>query len=47
LLVAITGYGLPHDRRRAEAVGFDAYLTKPVDPIALARVIAAGRASTG
>jgi signal transduction histidine kinase len=38
-LVAITGYGGLHDRRRAKAVGFDAYLTKPVDPGALARII--------
>lgn len=30
LLVAITGYGLPEDRRRALAAGFDDHLTKPV-----------------
>ena len=46
LLVAITGYGGLHDRRRAKAVGFDAYLTKPVDPDALARVIESGPGST-
>ena len=43
-LVAITGYGGLHDR--AKAVGFDAYLTKPVDPGALARIIDSGAASS-
>jgi CheY-like chemotaxis protein len=38
-LVAITGYGQPHDRRRAQEAGFDAHLTKPVDPGELARVL--------
>ena len=42
LLVAITGYGGLQDHRRAKVVGFDAYLTKPVDPNALARVIESG-----
>lgn len=30
LLVAVTGYGLPEDRDRAIAAGFDLHLTKPV-----------------
>lgn len=38
-LVAITGYGQPSDRRRAKEAGFDAHLTKPVDPGELARVL--------
>ncbi|MGH7307780.1 MAG: hybrid sensor histidine kinase/response regulator [Candidatus Rokuibacteriota bacterium] len=38
-LVAITGYGQPNDRRRAKEAGFDAHLTKPVDPGELARVL--------
>ena len=36
-LVAVTGYGLPQDRRRALAAGFDEHLVKPVDPRALLR----------
>jgi len=30
-LIAITGYGQPGDRARAEAAGFDRHLVKPVD----------------
>jgi signal transduction histidine kinase len=40
-LVALTGYGQPHDRRRAAEVGFDAYLVKPVDRDTLYRAIQA------
>lgn len=43
LLVAITGYGQPDDRLRAEAAGFDHHLVKPVDPEALGRVLAEAR----
>ena len=32
MLVALTGYGQPEDRRQARAAGFDAHLTKPIDP---------------
>jgi CheY-like chemotaxis protein len=28
-LIALTGFGQPHDRARAQAAGFDAHLTKP------------------
>jgi signal transduction histidine kinase/CheY-like chemotaxis protein len=31
VLVALTGYGLPEDRRRAQQVGFDAHFVKPLD----------------
>jgi signal transduction histidine kinase/ActR/RegA family two-component response regulator len=43
LLVAMTGYGQPEDRARAEAAGFDDFLVKPVDPEALARLLSADR----
>lgn len=39
LLVAITGYGLPEDRRRALAAGFDDHLTKPVSVRAVLDVL--------
>ena len=31
ILIALTGYGLPEDRRRAAAAGFDRHLIKPID----------------
>jgi len=31
-LVALTGYGQEEDRQKALAAGFDAHMTKPVDP---------------
>jgi signal transduction histidine kinase/CheY-like chemotaxis protein len=40
-LVALTGYGQPEDRRRALDAGFDAHLTKPVDPAELLSLIEA------
>ncbi|HEY0818308.1 MAG TPA: ATP-binding protein [Rhizobacter sp.] len=40
-LVALTGYGRDADRARALAAGFDAHLSKPVDPDLLARTIEA------
>jgi signal transduction histidine kinase len=38
-LIALTGYGQPEDRRRAEQAGFDAYLVKPVFADQLVRVL--------
>jgi CheY-like chemotaxis protein len=35
LLVAVTGYGQASDRQRSGEAGFDAHLTKPLDPLAL------------
>ena len=35
LLIAITGYGQDGDRQRSAEAGFDAHLTKPIDPRAL------------
>lgn len=40
-LIAITGWGQDGDERRAWAAGFDAHLTKPVDPAALLSIVAA------
>jgi len=39
LLVALTGYGLPKDKRRAAAAGFHAHLVKPIDVDELQRVL--------
>jgi len=38
-IVALTGWGLQEDRRRAESVGFDCHLVKPVEPAALEQLI--------
>jgi signal transduction histidine kinase/response regulator RpfG family c-di-GMP phosphodiesterase len=38
--MALTGYGRPQDRTRILASGFQKYIQKPVEPIALARAIA-------
>lgn len=35
LLIALTGYGQPADRRAALAAGFDAHFVKPLDPARL------------
>jgi signal transduction histidine kinase len=43
LLIAITGWGQAHDRAKAEAVGFDHHLTKPVDYEQLSTLIEEGR----
>src|SRR6266850_7985504 len=40
LLIALTGYGQPEDRRRASEAGFDSMLVKPVDPSALSDLLA-------
>jgi CheY-like chemotaxis protein len=47
LLVALTGYGQPEDRRRARAAGFDAHLTKPVLPEQLAEVLEGAHETCG
>jgi signal transduction histidine kinase/ActR/RegA family two-component response regulator len=39
LLVAVTGWGQAADRERAQDAGFDAHLTKPVDPADLLRLL--------
>jgi signal transduction histidine kinase len=39
LLIALTGYGTPEDKRRAAEAGFDHHFTKPADFDALAEVL--------
>ena len=46
-LVALTGYGQPEDRRRAEEAGFDAYLVKPATLEALRAAMAAKPSAPG
>jgi CheY-like chemotaxis protein len=40
-LIAMTGYGQPHDRDLALEAGFDSFLVKPIDSIHLHDVLAA------
>jgi two-component system, sensor histidine kinase len=51
VMIALTGYGQPEDRRRATEAGFNALLVKPVDPSALTDLLATleipGRESRG
>jgi PAS domain S-box-containing protein len=46
VLVAVTGWGQAQDKRRAFEVGFDAHLTKPVDPDAVAQLLAGAAVQT-
>ncbi|HEY6820564.1 MAG TPA: ATP-binding protein [Burkholderiales bacterium] len=39
LLVALTGWGQPEDKRRSDAAGFDWHLVKPADPALLHRLL--------
>jgi CheY-like chemotaxis protein len=39
-IVAVTGWGQEEDRRRSQEAGFDRHLVKPVDSVALAKVLA-------
>jgi CheY-like chemotaxis protein len=36
----LTGWGQEQDKREAERAGFDAHLTKPVEPAVLERLLA-------
>jgi len=50
VLIALTGWGQQDDKQKAHAAGFDAHLTKPIDPTELehllAKVLSATRART-
>ena len=43
VVIALTGWGHPQDKQRALDVGFDAHLTKPVDPAAFQELLAVSR----
>ncbi|HEX4914202.1 MAG TPA: ATP-binding protein [Vicinamibacterales bacterium] len=43
LLIAMTGYGDVNDRERTRRAGFAHHLTKPADPIKVARLVAAAK----
>jgi CheY-like chemotaxis protein len=43
LIVAVTGYGQPDDRRKTGEAGFDAHLVKPVNPHQLSELLRAHR----
>ena len=45
-LIALTGYGQPEDRLRAIEAGFDAHVTKPVDPAELEALLGPDRLAT-
>jgi two-component system CheB/CheR fusion protein len=40
LIAALTGYGGAEDRRQTEAAGFDRHVLKPVNPAAIAALVA-------
>lgn len=44
VLIAVTGWGQDDDKLKAQAVGFDHHLTKPVDPDDIERLLAASLA---
>ncbi len=46
-VIAVTGWGQPQDRRSSQDAGFDRHLVKPVDPDALADLLAAVMANGG
>ncbi len=39
-LIAVTGWGQDEDRRRSQDAGFDRHLVKPIDPVALMKLLA-------
>jgi DNA-binding response OmpR family regulator len=43
ILIALTGYGTPEDRRQSDEAGFDCHLTKPVAIAELTHVIDSAR----
>jgi signal transduction histidine kinase len=45
IVVAVTGWGQPQDKQRALDAGFDAHLTKPVDPATFTQILATSAAN--
>jgi len=45
-LVALSGYGQPHDVERAHAAGFDHHFVKPLDPVRLEALLDASPSGT-
>jgi CheY-like chemotaxis protein len=45
ILIALTGYGSPEDRRRSKAAGFDVHLVKPLNPSLLDQVLVGEKAN--
>jgi PAS domain S-box-containing protein len=41
MLIAVTGWGQEDDKRKAHEAGFDHHLTKPIDPVALEKLMSA------
>jgi PAS domain S-box-containing protein len=39
ILVAVTGWGQAEDRRKSKAAGFDHHMVKPVEPVAIERLL--------
>ena len=39
LIIGLTGYGMPADRKRGREAGFDHHLLKPADPTELRTLI--------
>jgi CheY-like chemotaxis protein len=42
-LIALTGYGRSEDQQRTRSAGFDAHLTKPVEPSTLTQALTTPR----
>jgi DNA-binding response OmpR family regulator len=46
VIVALTGWGQEEDRRRSQEAGFDHHIVKPVDPVALEKLLDALETTT-
>jgi CheY-like chemotaxis protein len=43
VIIAVSGYGQPDDRRRSREAGFDDHLVKPIDRTAIVRALKSSR----